>query len=91
VCSQENPLPEILAARFGNRFCAFLACFCQRREHDRQPATGVVVMPVPMMDAIGRKHRPRLIPDSPEPCQTFRQDLQDFSELTRILFIMEIL
>jgi len=36
---------------------ALLPCFCQRREHDRQPATGVVVMPVRMMAAIGRKHR----------------------------------
>jgi len=35
---------------------ALLPCFCQRREHDRQPATGVVVMPVRMMAAIGRKH-----------------------------------
>ena len=41
---------------------ALLACFCQRREHDRQPATGVVVMPVRMMAAIGRKHRLGLIP-----------------------------
>jgi hypothetical protein len=42
----------------------FLACFCQRREHDRQPATGVVVMPVRMMAAIRAKHCPRLIPES---------------------------
>lgn len=32
--------------------------------HDRQPATGVVVMPVRMMAAIDiRKHCSRLIPD----------------------------
>jgi len=68
---------------------ALLACFCQRREHDRQPATVMVVMPVRMMAAIGRKHRPRLIPESPECCQTFRQDLQDFPGLTGIMFIME--
>ena len=43
-------------AGFGIVFLRFLACFCQRREHDRQPATGVVVMPVRMMAAIGAKH-----------------------------------
>jgi hypothetical protein len=34
----------------------FLACFYQRREHDRQPATGVVVTPMRMMAAIRAKH-----------------------------------
>jgi hypothetical protein len=34
----------------------FSACFCQRREHDRQPATGVMVTPMRMMAAIGAKH-----------------------------------
>jgi len=59
----KNPLPASSSvAGLEIVFCA-LACFYQRREHDRQPATGVVVMPVRMMAAIGRKHRPRLIPE----------------------------
>jgi hypothetical protein len=43
-------------AGFWKSSLRFLVCFCQRREHDRQPATGVVVMPMPMMAAIGAKH-----------------------------------
>ena len=59
----KNPLPGCLAAGFGNRLCAFLACFCQRREHDRQPATCVVVMPVCMMAVtVLAKHCAGLIP-----------------------------
>ena len=49
VALKRKPAAGCLAAGFGNRLCAFLACFCQRREHDRQPATCVVVMPVGMM------------------------------------------
>jgi hypothetical protein len=37
-------------------FALFLACFCQRREHDRQPATRVVVMPNMMAVTVVAKH-----------------------------------
>ena len=46
-----------LAAGFGNRSALDYL-------YDRQPATGVVVMPVRMMAAIGAKHCTRLIPES---------------------------
>jgi len=39
--------------------------FCQRREHDRQPATCVVVMPGSMMMAVIAKHCRALIPERP--------------------------
>lgn len=44
----------------------------QRVEHDRRPATGVVVMPVSMMVATCAEHCPGLIPDEPDSCQYLR-------------------
>jgi hypothetical protein len=58
----------------------FLACFCQRREHDPQPATGVVVMPVRMMAANGRKHRASAYSLVVAQLSNLGQDLQAFSE-----------
>lgn len=62
LCTKsENPLPGFLAAGLGNRRLRLLACFSQRREHDRQPATFVVVVPVSMMAVIvNSKHRAAL-------------------------------
>lgn len=63
LCTKsENPLPGFLAAGLGNRRLRFLTCFSQRREHDRQPATFVVVVvPVSMMAVIvNSKHRAAL-------------------------------
>jgi len=52
----KNPPPAWRRQRVLEIVLRFLAYFCQRREHDRQPATCVVVMPVRMMAAIGAKH-----------------------------------
>jgi hypothetical protein len=52
-------------------FALLLAWFCQRREHDRQPATRVVVMPICMMAVIViDKHCSGLIPESAADCQS---------------------
>lgn len=68
---------------FGNRFCALLFHFCQRREHDRQPATGVVVMPIPMMAANRAKHCSRLIPETTRHCQTRLRDFGNHEKCDR--------
>ena len=54
------------AAGFWNRFALSLAYF---REHDRQPATVVVVMPGMMGMMRVAKHCPRLIPERGYECQ----------------------
>jgi hypothetical protein len=60
-----------LAAGFGIVF-ALLSDLVQRIQHDRRPATGmVVVMPISMMAANCADHCPGLIPDSRHACQTF--------------------
>ena len=73
--SKENPLPRDPGSGFGNRLCALLACFCQRREHDRQPATSVVVMPIRMMAVtVVAKHRLGLIHEPARGCQILAAD-----------------
>ena len=68
---------RVSGSGFSNRICAFLACFCQRREHDRQPATCVVVMPVGMMAVTVRaKHCVGLIPESVLSCQMYWTPVQ---------------
>jgi len=80
---KQNPLPICFSvAGLENRFLRVLACFYQRR--DRQPATGVVVMPVCMMAAIGAKHRLGLIPECRQYCQTL-----DGSSVGRVIFILK--
>src|SRR5687767_6792179 len=56
---------------FWNRLCAG-SSLVQRVQHDRRPATGVVVMPVSMMVATCAEHCPGLIPDEPDSCQYLR-------------------
>ena len=53
---KQKPAAGDPGSGFGNRLCALLACFCQRREHDRQPATFVVVMPNVMAVTVLAKH-----------------------------------
>jgi hypothetical protein len=62
--SKENPPPALgLAAGFWNRLLRFLN-LVQRIQHDRRPATGmVVVMPISMMMANCAEHCSGLIPD----------------------------
>jgi hypothetical protein len=72
----------LFGSGFGKSFLRVLACLCQRR--DRQPATGVVVMPVRMMAAIGAKHRLGLIPECRQYCQTL-----DGSSVERVIFILK--
>jgi hypothetical protein len=54
---------------FGIVF-ALVSGLVQRVQHDRRPATGVVVMPVSMMVATCAEHCPGLIPDERHACQT---------------------
>jgi hypothetical protein len=54
---------------FGIVICACLVPVRQRL-HDRQPATGVVAMPITMMAAIIRKHCSGFITDAATACQT---------------------
>ncbi|HKN85129.1 MAG TPA: hypothetical protein VJW17_16910 [Pyrinomonadaceae bacterium] len=52
VVANKNPLPILRWQRVWNRFVLCLVCVCEHREHDRQPATAVVVTPVTMMAVI---------------------------------------
>ena len=65
---KKNPLPGFaIGSGFWKSSFALLD-FCQRREHDRQPATCVVVTPRGMMAVIA-KHDWGLIPESRGDCQ----------------------
>jgi hypothetical protein len=65
IVENKNPLPGLRWQRVWESFCAFLTWFCQRCEHDRQPATNVVVMPG-VMDVLDvAKHCSGLIPECP--------------------------
>jgi len=72
-------------AGFWKSFLRLLACFYQRREHDRQPATCVVVMPVRMMAAIGAKHRAGLIAQWLRACQILDRIYKIFQDGTGFL------
>ena len=61
---------------FWNRLCAG-SSLVQRVQHDRRPATGVVVMPVSMMVATYAEHCPGLIPDKRHPCQILTVNSSD--------------
>jgi hypothetical protein len=50
---------KIVIARFG----------LSAQEHDRQPATSMVVMPMSIVAVICSKHRLGFIPDEPATCQ----------------------
>jgi hypothetical protein len=67
VCwTKQNPLPVFVGSgSFENRLARFglLA-----QEHDRQPAT-VVVMPMSIVAVICSKHRSGFIPDEQATCQ----------------------
>jgi hypothetical protein len=67
---KKNPPPFCFGSGFGIVFALVLALVSQRLQHDRQPATGVVVMPITMMAVIGAKHCSGLIPEPPAGCQT---------------------
>lgn len=69
VAENKNPPP----VRWQRVFGIVLRWFglVQRLQHDRRPATGVVVVPVSMMMATCVEHCPGLIPDNRDACQTF--------------------
>jgi hypothetical protein len=64
-----------LGSGFWESFSRLLVSVRERVQHDRQPATAVVVMPISMMAAICKKHCPGLIPDAPVDCQTLSPEL----------------
>jgi hypothetical protein len=67
----KNPPPASGWQRVLESSFALLLDLVQRMQHDRRPATGmVVVMPISIM-ANGAEHCPGLIPDYPDRCQTF--------------------
>src|SRR5215204_7087191 len=73
VIIEEKPATEFaFGSGFFESFSRFLAYFSQRCEHDRRPATVVMVMPVRMMAAISAEHCSGLIPDSASGCQIYR-------------------
>jgi hypothetical protein len=60
---KRKPAAGLDSAAGLESFSRLLVSVRQRMQHDRQPATAVVVMPVSMMAAIGAKHCPGLIPE----------------------------
>jgi len=68
VTENKNPPPVSVGSGFWNR-CRAGYGSVERVQHDRRPATGVVVMPVSMMMATCAEHCPGLIPDRRYACQ----------------------
>jgi hypothetical protein len=62
--------PFCFGGGFEIVFALVLSLVRQRPQHDRRPATGmVVVMPISMMAAIRAEHRSRLITEKRCDCQ----------------------